>query len=137
MMPEPDAARLQAAYRRESASLLRYARSAAPYAAGADKKRRDTLFRVADEAEAALDGLAAFLTTHRLTVPFPGAFPPAFTDYNCVAVGHLLPKVAADVARSEQALAADAAAATDPAARDALAAVAAVATRHRAELAAG
>ncbi len=119
-MSPADAARLQDVYRRESRSLLTYARSAAPHAAGDDRKLRDDLFRAAEETAAALDGLAAFLDARRVPVPMPPAFPVVFTDLNCVAVRYLLPKVAADRAAAAAALDADLAALTDPAARAAL-----------------
>ncbi|MBN9517800.1 hypothetical protein J0H58_04650 [bacterium] len=119
-MSPVDAARLQDVYRRESRSLLAYARSAAPHAAGDDRKLRDDLFRAADEAAAALDGLATFLDASRVPVPMPSTFPVVFTDLNCVAVRYLLPKVVADRTAAAAALDADLAALSDPAARAAL-----------------
>lgn len=119
-MSPADAARLQDVYRRESRSLLAYARGAAPHAAGDDRKLRDDLFRAADDTAAALDGLAAFLDANRVPVPMPATFPVVFTDLNCVAVRYLLPKVAADRAAAAAALDADLAVLTDPAARAAL-----------------
>ncbi|HEX4612711.1 MAG TPA: hypothetical protein VH092_31235, partial [Urbifossiella sp.] len=102
-----DAARLQDVYRRESVSLLRYTCSAAPYAAGADRKLRDDLFRAAAEAGAALDGLGAVLDADRIDVPPDGPFPAVFTDLNCVAVRYLISKAAADRAAAVTALEAD------------------------------
>ena len=136
-MSPADAARLQDAFRRESTSLLRYARAAAPYAAGADKKLRTDLFRAGDEAAAAVDALGGFLESHRVPVPPPGAFPAVFTDLNCVAVGYIFPKVAADRAAASVALEADLAALTDPSARAALQPLLDLARRHRDSLAGG
>lgn len=103
-MTPADAARLQDVFRRESRSLLAYARGAAPHAAGADRKLRDDLFRAADDTAAALDALAVVLDDHRVPVPMPPAFDVLFTDLNCVAVRHLFPKVAADRAAAAAAL---------------------------------
>jgi hypothetical protein len=130
-MSPADAARLQDVYRREALSLLQYARAAAPHAAGADRKLRDTLFRAADETAAALDELAAVLDTRRIPIPPPGSFPFVFTDLNCVAVRYLLPKVAADRATAAAALEADVAALSDPAARAAAQPLLDLARRHR------
>lgn len=131
-MSPADAARLQDVYRRESRSLLAYARGAAPHAAGDDRKLRDDLFRAADDTAAALDGLATFLDAHRVPVPMPPAFPVVFTDLNCVAVRYLLPKVTADRAAATTALDADLAAINDPAARAALQPLLDLARRHAA-----
>lgn len=136
-MTPADAARLQDVYRREGVSLLRYARSAAPHAAGADRKRRDELFRISDEATSALDELGAVLEAGRIPVPPPGAFPVVFTDLNCVAVRYLLKKVTADRAKAVTSLEADVSALVDPAARTAVQPLLDLARRHRDTLAAG
>jgi predicted phage gp36 major capsid-like protein len=134
-MTPADAARLQDSYRRESASLLQYARSAAPHAAGTDRKLRDDLFRIGAEAAAALDGLGAYLDANRVALPPPGGFPAAFTDLNCVGVRHLLQKVAADRAAAAQVLDTTLSSLSDPAARAALQSLLDLARRHRDELA--
>lgn len=136
-MSPVDAARLQDVYRRESVSLLRYARSAAPHAAGADRKLRDDLFRAADETTDALDALGAVLEADRIPVPPSGPFPVVFTDLNCVAVRYLRQKAAADRAAAATALEADLAALADPAARAAVQSLLDLASRHRDALAAG
>ncbi len=135
-MSPADAARLQDVYRREGVSLLRYARAAAPHAAGADRKLRDELFRVGDEAAAALDALGTVLDAHRVSVPPPGAFPVVFTDLNCVAVRYLIPKAAADRAGAVSALETSIAALADPVARTAVQPLLDLARRHRDALAA-
>jgi hypothetical protein len=129
-MSPADAARLQDVYRREAVSLLRYAPSAAPYTAGADRKLRDELFRAAAEHAATLDNLGAYLEAHRAAVPPRGAFPAVFTDLNCVAVRYLLPKVAADRAAAVGALEADVAALADPVAQAAAQPLLDLARRH-------
>jgi hypothetical protein len=136
-MTPADAVHLQNVYRRESVSLLRYARFAAPYAAGADRKRRDDLFRATDEAAAALDTLRALLDADRVPLPPTGAFPVVFTDLNCVALRYLLSKVAADRAAAVASLEADLDALADPAARAAVQPLLDLARRHRDTLAVG
>lgn len=133
-MTPADAARLQDVYGREAVSLLQYAPSAAPYAAGADRKLRDDLLRAAAGHAAALDALGAFLEAHRVAVPPRGAFPAVFTDLNCVAVRYLLPKVAADRAAAVGTLEAELAALSDPAARAAAQPLLDLARRHAAGL---
>lgn len=133
-MTPADATHLQDAYRREAVSLLRYAHGAAPYAAGDDRMLRTELFRMGDQLDAALDTFAAFLDARRVPIPPPGAFPAAFTDFNCVAVRHLLPKVASDRARAVTDLAALHPSITDPAAREAVIQLAGLAAQHRDEL---
>ncbi|HYH65773.1 MAG TPA: hypothetical protein VD866_13835 [Urbifossiella sp.] len=135
-MTPADAARLQDVYRREGVSLLRYARFAAPYAAGADRKRRDDLFRAAEEAAASLEALGAVLEAARVPLPSTGPFPVVFTDLNCVAVRYLQKKVCADRAAAATALEADQTALVDPAARAAVQPLLDLARRHRDALAA-
>jgi hypothetical protein len=130
-MTPADAARLQGIYHREAVSLLRYARSAAPHAAGADRKRRDVLFGAADEAAAALDAFGVVLDAHRVPLPPTGSFPVVFTDLNCVAVRYLLAKVVADRAAAIAALETDLAALTTPAARAAVQSLLDLARKHR------
>ncbi|QDU21649.1 hypothetical protein [Urbifossiella limnaea] len=130
-MTPTDAARLQDVYRREGVSLLRYARSAAPHAAGPARKLREDLFRAADEAAAARDVLGAVLEANRIAVPQSYAFPAVFTDLNCVAVRYLLSKVVADRAAAVTALETDLSALSDPSPRAALQPLLDLARRHR------
>ena len=136
-MTPAEASRLQDVYRREAVSLLRYARSAAPHAAGADRKRRDELFRAADEAVAALDALGAVLDAHRIPLPLTASFPVVFTDLNCVAVRYLVSKVIAERTTAVAGLETDLAALTTPGAQAAVQPLLDLARRHRDTLAAG
>jgi len=102
--------RLVDAYRRERLSFLQYVRQATPYAGPADRTVLERVRELAGAEAAGLDGFAEYLDRSRVTVPFLGAFPSAFTNYNFVAVRKLLPELAADEARGLATLERDAAA---------------------------
>jgi hypothetical protein len=102
--------RLVDAYRRERLSFLQYVRQATPYAGPADRTVLERVRELAGAEAAGLDGFAEYLDRTRVTVPFLGAFPSAFTNYNFVAVRKLLPELAADEARGLATLERDAAA---------------------------
>jgi hypothetical protein len=101
--------RLVEAYRRERLSFLQYVRQAAPYAGPADRPTLERVRELAGAEAAALDGFAEFLDAARVAVPYVGAFPSVFTNYNFVAVRKLLPELVADEARGLAALERDAA----------------------------
>ncbi|MBY0513117.1 MAG: hypothetical protein K2P78_04300, partial [Gemmataceae bacterium] len=90
--------------------------------------------RIADDAAARRDDLAAVLDAHRITVPPPGAFPLQFTDLNFIAVRALVPKLRDDLRRELTALEADESAAADPAAAAALRALTDAHRKHLADL---
>lgn len=109
--------RLQELFRRESRSLLQYSLGASPYAAGDDRKVRDDVKRIAEEDVEALARLSEFLAESRITPPYLGSFPVAFTDLNFVHIRHLLTKLVEEQSRDLAALEADRAAMTDSAAQ--------------------
>ena len=92
-MGPADTGRLQDVFRRESRSLLQYARESAPYATGADRKILAEVQRIAEEESTALGGFAEFLNTQRVPIPYLGSFPMVFTDLNFVAIRFLVPKL--------------------------------------------
>jgi hypothetical protein len=132
-MSPADAARLQAAYRRESRSMLQYAREAALYA-GPDQKLLDTVMRIAIEERDAIDGFAAVLDSRRVPLPFPGSYPVAFTDLNFVAVRSLLPRLIAEQRADLAALEADAASLANGEAKAAVGSLAELHRRHLTEM---
>jgi hypothetical protein len=111
-----DERRLQDLFRRERRSLMQYALGAAPYAAGDDRKVRDDVLRIAEEELEVLDRFGEFLARSRITLPYLGSFPIAFTDLNFVHIRHLLPKLVEEEKRDLEALEADRAAVADAAA---------------------
>jgi hypothetical protein len=102
--------RLVEAYRRERLSFLQYVRQATPYAGPADRPLAERVHALAGAEAAGLDEFAEYLDTARVSVPYVGAFPSAFTNYNFVAIRKLLPELVADEARGLAALERDAAA---------------------------
>lgn len=96
--------RLVEAYRRGRLSFLQYIRQATPYAGPADRALLDSVRELAGAEAAALDALAGYLDDNRVTVPYLGAFPTAFTNYNFVAIRKLLPELIADETRGLDAL---------------------------------
>src|SRR6478735_2737986 len=83
--------RLLEAYRRERLSFMQYVRQATPYAGPADRPLLERVRELAAAEAAGLDGFAEYLDDARVPVPFLGAFPTAFTNYNFVAIRKLLP----------------------------------------------
>src|SRR5262249_48791374 len=104
-----DSERLVEAYRRERLSFLQYVQQATPYADPADRPLLERVRELASAEAAGLDGFAELLDESRVTVPYLGAFPTAFTNYNVVAIRKLLPELIADEARGLKALEQDAA----------------------------
>jgi hypothetical protein len=102
--------RLLEAYRRERLSFLQYVRQATPYAGQADRGVLERVRELADAENADLSGFAEFLDASRVRVPFVGAFPTVFTNYNFVAIRKLLPGLIADEKRGLASLEADVAA---------------------------
>jgi hypothetical protein len=100
--------RLLEAYRRGRLSFLQYVRQAPPYAGPADLPLLGRVLALADAEAAGLDGFAEYLDDARVPVPYVGAFPTTFTNYNFVAIRKLLPELIADEARGLAALEKDA-----------------------------
>ena len=102
--------RLVEAYRRERLSFLQYVRQATPYAGPADRPLLERVRELAGADATGLDGFAEYLDENRVTVPYLGAFPTAYTNFNFVAIRKLLPELVADEARGLAALEEDVAA---------------------------
>jgi hypothetical protein len=83
--------RLQDIIRREGRSLLQYAVESVPWTnSGADARPAVLQQAAQDEAEAAAE-LARLLVRHRLSPPWFGAYPMAFTSFNYLALDRLVP----------------------------------------------
>jgi hypothetical protein len=113
VIPAPDAARLEAAIRREGRSLLQYVSEAYPWAKSAGDTTPDKVRDLAREERDALGTLTKFLARRRHTVPYLGAFPMAFTTMNFVSLDYLLPRLVESARQSIAALERDRAALTD------------------------
>jgi hypothetical protein len=116
---------LQAVLRRESRSFLSYAGAAFPWAAAAGGPALAELHRAVKDEAAAVAALGRFLLRGRVAPPPFGAYPAAFTAYNFVALGCLLPRLVEEEATSIARLEADLAA-VGPTARPPLEALLAV-----------
>jgi hypothetical protein len=120
VIPAPDAARLEAAVRREGRSLLQYISEAYPWTKAAGDVTTDKVRDLAREERDALTVLTKFLTRRRHTVPYLGAFPMSFTTMNFVSLDYLLPRLAESGRQSVAALERDRAALTDTDAKEEL-----------------
>jgi hypothetical protein len=86
--------RLQDIIRREGRSLLQYAIESFPWTTTGSDGRPAALRQLAEvEAEAAAE-LARLLVRHRLSPPYLGAYPTAFTSFNYLAIDRLVPLLA-------------------------------------------
>src|SRR5262249_32270952 len=112
-------ARLQELFRRESRSLLQYAREAALWAGDKDRVAAARVQELAAVECRALEGLAGFMEEEHVPLPYLGAYPTRFTDFNFIGVRALLPRLIEDQRRGVAALEHDAAA-TGGKAREAL-----------------
>jgi hypothetical protein len=112
--------RLQDIIRREGRSLLQYAVESFPWTNSDADGRPAALKQLAlDEADAAA-GLARLLLRHRLSPPYLGAYPMAFTSFNYLALDRLLALLAEHQRRGITQLEADLAGLRDPEVRDAV-----------------
>ncbi len=113
MIPAPDAARLDAAIRREGRSLLQYVSEAYPWTKGGADTTPDKVRDLAAEERDALGALTKFLARRRYSVPYLGAFPMGFTTLNFVSLDYLLPRLVESGRQSVAALEKDRAALAD------------------------
>ncbi|MCC6419553.1 MAG: hypothetical protein IT429_15070 [Gemmataceae bacterium] len=126
--------RLQDIIRREGRSLLQYAIDSFPWAGSQTAAANACLQEMAQEEAEAIGQLGRLLLRHRLTPPYLGPYPMAFTSYNFLALGRLLPLLVrhqrADIDRLE----ADLKQVSDPEVRGPLQHLLDVKRRHLAEL---
>ncbi len=117
MIPAPDAARLEAAIRREGRSLLQYVSAAYPWTQSAGDTTPDQVRTLTGEECDALAVLTKYLARQRHAVPHLGAFPMAFTSMNYVSLDYLLPRLTEEGRRAIAALERDRAALADAGAK--------------------
>jgi hypothetical protein len=89
---------------------------------------------MASSEAAQLGQLVDYLDRRRVTVPYLGAFPTTFTNYNFVAVRSLVPQILADESRGLADLERELASASDGEGREWLEKLAATKRMHVAEL---
>ena len=122
------------AYRRGMLSFLQYVAQTSPYAGANDRPILDRLRELAKVEVEQLAALAEYLDRQRVTLPYLGAFPTSFTNYNFVAVRKLLPQLVADESKGLTALEHDVAAQPDGEGREWLEKLAAAKRLHLGEL---
>src|SRR5688572_15666874 len=99
--------RLRDLFRRENRTLLQYARESSPWAADKDQHRVDRVRELAEAEFAGLEELARFLEKQHVTLPYLGAYPMLFTNYNFMDIAKLMPMIRADQRRTVAAIESD------------------------------
>lgn len=110
-------ARLQELFRRENRSFLQYINQASPWASPADRPLVEKIRQLATEEMAALEKLAEWLESKHVSLPYLGAFPTTFTNYNFVDIRKLLKPLVAEQRKELADLEADAKSLADDVAR--------------------
>jgi hypothetical protein len=82
--------RIQELFRRENRSFLQYIAQATPWARDADKPVVDKVLRLAAEEMEALENLANWMEANHVPLPYLGAFPTKFMNYNFVDIRKLI-----------------------------------------------
>ena len=93
---------LQDMARRESRSLMQYAREAFPWTTPEERQALTQLQQVAEEDRQGAGALLQFLARRGHTFPYLGPYPMAYTSLNNVSLGYLLPML---VTHEKQAIA--------------------------------
>jgi tRNA isopentenyl-2-thiomethyl-A-37 hydroxylase MiaE len=109
--------RLQELFRRENRSFLQYVNEAMPWAGNGDRPLLDKVRQLAVEELSALGALAEWMDSKRVALPYLGAYPTAFTNYNFVAIRKLMKPLVTSQSKELADLEADAQALTDPEAK--------------------
>src|SRR5262249_37599782 len=90
----------QGLLRRLSRSLLQYLADAYPWTRNGDDEALGQLRQLIQEQRDAALSVARFLQKNRVTPPYLGAFPMAYTDLAYIALDHLLPKLVEEERRA-------------------------------------
>jgi tRNA isopentenyl-2-thiomethyl-A-37 hydroxylase MiaE len=109
--------RLQELFRRENRSFLQYVNEATPWAGNGDRPLVEKVSQLAAEELESLEALAEWMDSKRISLPYLGAFPTTFTNYNFVAIRKLMKPLVTEQSKELADLEADAQALTDPEAK--------------------
>jgi hypothetical protein len=125
---------LQECVRRESRSMLQYAREVPLWVGPADRPVLAKLKGLAAAEQAATDTLGRYLQKRKAGLGHLGPFPSSFTTVNDAALHFLLPRLVEEQRAALAAVEADLARVTDLDAREHLAALAVLKRQHLPEL---
>jgi hypothetical protein len=125
---------LQGCVRRESRSLLQYAREVPPWAGPADGVALAKLQALALAEQRATDELGRFLQKRKAGLGHLGPYPSAFTSINNAALHYVLPRLVAEQRAALAALEADFNRVADPEAQEHLGRLLHLKRRHLLEL---
>lgn len=134
MIDEPTRAVLQECVRRESRSLLQYAREVPLWVGPADRPVLAKLRSFAAAEQAATDSLGRYLQKRKAGLPSLGPYPSSFTTVNDAALNYLLPRLVAEQKAAIAVLDADLARVTEPDAHAHLAELLRLKLQHLPEL---
>jgi len=129
-MESSDQHLLQQIIRREGRSFLQYIGQAFPWSPPGREGEVTAIGIIAAEEQDELSGLVRFMTKNRITPPYLGAYPTAFTSMNFTSIGFLLPVLIQAEHDGIKALEADTARLMDLDARGEVAALLDVKKRH-------
>jgi hypothetical protein len=117
VIDEPTRDVLQECVRRESRSLLQYAREVPLWVGPADRVPLEKLKALALAEQRAADELGRYLLKKKAGLASLGPYPSAFTTLNDAALHYLLPRLVREQRDAVTALEADLARVADPEAR--------------------
>lgn len=117
MIDSTTQSRLQEMFRRENRSFLQYVNQMSPWSSPGDRALVAKVRQLAAEENDALQELAEWMDSKRISLPYLGSFPTTFTHYNFVAIRSLFKPLVAEQRKELADLEADAKALTDEAAR--------------------
>ena len=125
---------LQRIIRREGRSLLQYVSESFPWTAPGENGAVVRLREIAAEENNSTAALVRYVSKRRMTPPYLGAYPMAFTNINYLSLAHLLPHLAEAQKRAIAELEADLAKLNDEEARAYLRNILDMKRRHEKEL---
>ncbi len=108
---------LREIFRRENRSFLQYISQASPWVSYDDRALAEKLHRLAAEEQDALQSLAEWMEAKNISLPYLGAFPTVFANYNFVSIRKLLKPLLVEQRKELADLEAAATALTDKEAR--------------------
>jgi rubrerythrin len=113
--------RLQEIVRRESRALLQYVGDSFPWSTAGQRGIFAQIQQFIEDESQGIGRIRRLLERRRVTAPFVGSYPSAFTSCNFVSLTYLLPKLVADEKQGIAALEQNLAQVEDPESREVVA----------------